>query len=316
VRHQRRVYWVIARAGRPPSAASRCAAPAFDASAHATARDDGRTSRAEGPGRAASGATGRLRRSWDLSPSGPPHRCATRTAAVWVTFRTRRALTTRRRKTACPKLRVRRRTRAARQHPTPQAASVHLWEDKGPELVHDLRGMFTYALHDTTRRTLMLARDRAGKKPLYWHDDGSASCSRASSRRCLPIRRCRREVDPSRSPTTSRSSTSPRPAASCAAWRKLPRRHRLLCDGARAAWWSATGSCRSSPDRTISEADAVRACASACARPWRVGSCPTCRSGRSSPRHRTRARGALMTSLEHAVKTYSNRVRGGGPQRN
>ncbi|HUO64593.1 MAG TPA: hypothetical protein VMT97_12855, partial [Terriglobales bacterium] len=49
---------------------------------------------------------------------------------------------------------------------------VHAYEDFGLECVKRLRGMFTFALWDEPQRRLVLARDRAGKKPLYYHIDG------------------------------------------------------------------------------------------------------------------------------------------------
>jgi asparagine synthase (glutamine-hydrolysing) len=48
------------------------------------------------------------------------------------------------------------------------------WEIDGERCVEHLRGMFAFAIWDARRRQLFLARDRVGKKPLYyWQGDGS-----------------------------------------------------------------------------------------------------------------------------------------------
>jgi asparagine synthase (glutamine-hydrolysing) len=61
---------------------------------------------------------------------------------------------------------------------------IHLYEDHGDELVHHLRGMFAFALWDARRRRLLVARDRVGKKPLFYAAQG-ARIAFASEMRAL-----------------------------------------------------------------------------------------------------------------------------------
>lgn len=49
---------------------------------------------------------------------------------------------------------------------------LHLYADRGTDMVHSLRGMFALGIWDARERTLFLARDPFGIKPLYYADSG------------------------------------------------------------------------------------------------------------------------------------------------
>lgn len=73
---------------------------------------------------------------------------------------------------------------------------VHLYEDFGPEMLGKLRGMFGFAIWDEKQRTLLLARDRVGIKPLYYCLSSRFLSFGSEIKAILADPQVEREVDP------------------------------------------------------------------------------------------------------------------------
>ncbi|MEQ8765242.1 MAG: asparagine synthase (glutamine-hydrolyzing) [Planctomycetota bacterium] len=75
---------------------------------------------------------------------------------------------------------------------------VHLYEERGESCVERLRGMFAFALWDRSRRRLLLARDRLGIKPLYYHANGQRLLFASELKAILADPSVSLDVDPDR----------------------------------------------------------------------------------------------------------------------
>ncbi|HEX9443861.1 MAG TPA: asparagine synthase (glutamine-hydrolyzing) [Candidatus Binatia bacterium] len=72
---------------------------------------------------------------------------------------------------------------------------VHLYEEYGPRCVERLRGMFTFAVWDERKKTLLLARDRLGIKPLYYAESGERLLFASELKAILQLPETERKLD-------------------------------------------------------------------------------------------------------------------------
>jgi asparagine synthase (glutamine-hydrolysing) len=99
---------------------------------------------------------------------------------------------------------------------------VHLYEDYGEEMVGQLRGMFAFAIWDARRRRLFCARDRVGKKPLFWSRRGDCFWFASEVRALLEDPEVDRTLDPSALLSYLTFLYVPHPMSAFASISKLP----------------------------------------------------------------------------------------------
>jgi len=118
---------------------------------------------------------------------------------------------------------------------------LHLYEEKGPKLLEDLRGMFGFALWDSRHRTLLVARDRLGIKPIYWRDGGGTFAFASEMKALLQDPECPKAVNLNALEDYLALQYVPSPSSMIEGIHKLPPGHFLLVspDGVRVErYWS------------------------------------------------------------------------------
>jgi asparagine synthase (glutamine-hydrolysing) len=108
---------------------------------------------------------------------------------------------------------------------------VHLYEEFGDDCVDRLRGMFAFALWDRREQRLLLARDRVGKKPLFYARRGDRLWFASEPRAILATGAVTRAVDPEAIDLFLHYQNVPAPRSAFAAIRKLRPAHTLTWQG-------------------------------------------------------------------------------------
>ena len=107
---------------------------------------------------------------------------------------------------------------------------LHLYEEQGDECVRQLVGMFAFAIWDSRRRRLLLARDRVGEKPLYYAraTDGFAFASEIPA--LLTVPGVDRTLDEEALTASLLYPSSPAPLTMFAGIRAVPPASRLTLE--------------------------------------------------------------------------------------
>jgi asparagine synthase (glutamine-hydrolysing) len=119
---------------------------------------------------------------------------------------------------------------------------LHLYEERGDEAVAALDGMFAFALWDGRKRRLLLGRDRAGKKPLYYHAGPGFFAFASEVKSLLAHPEVPRDLDPAALPLYLAYGYVPTPGTFYRQIRSLPPAHHMAVTEAGAseptAYWS------------------------------------------------------------------------------
>lgn len=106
---------------------------------------------------------------------------------------------------------------------------VQAYDEWGLDFLPKLRGMFAFALWDEPRRRLVLARDRVGKKPLYYALSDGRLCFASELKALLARDDLDRTVDPAALSDYLSLGYVPAPRSIFRAVAKLPAGHFAVC---------------------------------------------------------------------------------------
>lgn len=107
---------------------------------------------------------------------------------------------------------------------------LHLYEEHGLDCVQHLRGMFAFALWDSKRRRLVLARDRMGEKPLYLYESDGRLIFASEMKALLASGLVPFELDPNAVDLYFHYQYVPEPMTPLKGVRKLDAAHLLIVD--------------------------------------------------------------------------------------
>lgn len=105
---------------------------------------------------------------------------------------------------------------------------LHLYEDYDTDCVQHLRGMFAFAIWDGRERRLFLARDRVGKKPLYYFHDQNTFIFASEIKAILEHPEVPRRVNPKAIPFYLTYGYVPPPGSIFESIHKLPPGHIMI----------------------------------------------------------------------------------------
>ena len=107
---------------------------------------------------------------------------------------------------------------------------IHLYEEEGEACVHKLRGMFAFAIWDDRKKSLLLVRERIGKKPLHYTVFDGKLVFASEIKAILQDPSVKREIDREALHDYLSFLYVPAPRTMFKGIRKLPAGHYLVCD--------------------------------------------------------------------------------------
>jgi asparagine synthase (glutamine-hydrolysing) len=136
---------------------------------------------------------------------------------------------------------------------------VHAYEEYGVRCLDRFRGMFAFALWDGQKRALFLARDRVGKKPLYYCCHDGALWFASELKALLAIEGIRRRLVPQAVHHFLTYQYVPPPGTMFNGIYKLPHAHFIFCENGEPKpqrYWHL----EYKPKLDVSESEALKRC--------------------------------------------------------